>query len=85
MKIVKVEWIDSCASNISWSLVDEFNGDIEPIRIISFGILLQETNDCITIAQNYGLNPKQVCNLMTIPRGCIKKITDVEELKEEKE
>lgn len=78
MKAIKVEWIDSCSSNTNWSILEEFNGDIEPIKITSYGVLFQETEDCITIAQNYGTNPEQVCNLMTIPKGCIKNITEIE-------
>ena len=72
MEVVKIRWIDSCASNMHWSLMDEFDGDIEPIEIISFGVLIQETEECITIAQNYSINPHQCCSLMTIPKGCIK-------------
>lgn len=82
MLALKIKWIDSCASNTNWSLIDEFEGDIEPIEIISYGILIQETNDCITIAQNYGLNPKQCCSLMTIPKGCIKTKIVIETLEE---
>lgn len=82
MLVLKVEWIDSCASNMNWSLIDEFEEDIEPIKIISYGILIQETKDCITIAQNFGFNPKQCCSLMTIPKGCIKTKTIIETLEE---
>ena len=39
MKVVKIQWIDSCASNMNWSLLNEFDGDIEPIKIISYGVL----------------------------------------------
>lgn len=74
---VKIAWIDSCASNQSWSLISELDGEIEPIKIISYGTIVQETDDCVTIAQNYGLNPEQFCNLMTIPRGCIKEIVEI--------
>ena len=77
MKPVKIEWIDSCSSNTNWALLTEFEGDIEPIHITSYGIMIQETEDCITIAQNYGTDPEQVSNLMTIPRGCIKLMTDL--------
>ena len=76
--VKKIEWIDSCASNTQWSLLEEFDADIEPIKIVSYGVLIQETEDCITIAQNYGTNPLQCCSLMTIPKGCIKKITDID-------
>ena len=56
MEVVKIEWIDSCASNLQWELVENFEGDIEPIKIVSYGVLIQETEDCITIAQNYARN-----------------------------
>ena len=79
MKIVQIKWIDSCASNQNWNFVQDFDGDIEPIKIISVGFLLQENDDVITIAQNYGTNPEQVCNLMTIPKGCIKQIITIED------
>ena len=78
MKIVKISWIDSCASNSHWNLVEDFDGDIEPIKIVSIGFLLQENDDIVTIAQNFGTNPEQVCNLMTIPKGCIKEIVTIE-------
>lgn len=65
---------------MEWTILADLEGDIEPIKIFSFGALIQETKDTITIAQNYGINPEQVCSLMTIPKGCIKKITDIEEI-----
>lgn len=80
MEVLKIIWIDSCASNLSWSLLEEFEGDIEPIKIVSYGVLIQETEDCITIAQNYGVNPNQCCSLMTIPKGCIKEKKVIDEL-----
>ena len=78
MEVLKVRWIDSCASNMNWTLLNEFDGDIEPIKIVSYGVLIQETEDCITIAQNYGENPEQCCSLITIPKGCIKERTIIE-------
>ena len=80
MEVLKIIWIDSCASNMNWTLMDELDGDIEPIKIISYGVLIQETEDCITIAQNYAENPNQCCSLMTIPKGCIKEKKVIDEL-----
>ena len=77
MKAVKIEWIDSCSSNTEWALLSEFQGDIEPIHIVSYGIVVQETEYCVTIAQNYGIDPEQVSNLMTIPKGCIKQMIEL--------
>lgn len=80
MEVLKIRWIDSCTSNMNWSLLNEFDGDIEPIKIVSYGVLIQETEDCITIAQNYGEDPKQCCSLMTIPKGCIKEKRVIDKL-----
>lgn len=80
LEVLKIQWIDSCASNMHWSLIEELDGEIEPIMITSYGVLIQETEDCITIAQNYGNNPCQCCSLMTIPKGCIKEKKVIDEL-----
>ena len=78
MKAVKIEWIDSCTSNQNWMLLDELDGDFTPIKMVSYGILVKEMAEYTLIAQNYGSNPPQVCNLMTIPNGCIKSITEID-------
>ena len=82
MKIVKVEWIDSCASNHNWLMKADIDnwGDVEPISIFTYGALVQEDENYIVVAQNYGFEPEQCCNLMSIPRGCIKQTTTIEEL-----
>lgn len=85
MKVKKIEWIDSCASNILWTLMTELEGEIQPIHIISYGVLLQDNEKTITIAQNYGINPLQACSFMTIPKGCIEEITDIDEFEIEVE
>ena len=80
MEVVKIEWIDSCSSNQNWMLKEELDGEIEAIRIVTYGVVIQTTDNAITIAQNYGFNPEQFCNLMTIPKGCIIKKTLLEEV-----
>lgn len=80
-KSVKVQWIDSCASNMGWTLLNNdgiFDGDVEPIKITTYGVVIQETDDFIIVAQNIGKDPKQVCSLMTIPKGCIKFCIEIE-------
>ena len=79
MKVLKIEWIDSCASSMAWIPLSELDGDIEPIKIVSYGVFVQETDDTITIAQNYGVEPEQVGSLMTIPKGCIKRQTEIDD------
>ena len=82
MRIVKVEWIDSTASNLSWLMMEDVRkcGDVEPMTIYTYGALVQEDEDYIVVAQNYGFEPEQCCNLMSIPRGCIKQTRTIEEL-----
>jgi len=79
-KVVRVKWVDSCSSYSNWVLTDEIEADVKPIYIITFGIVLQECDEFVTIAQNYGMEPEQCCNLMTIPRGCITKYEVIEEI-----
>ena len=82
MDVVRVEWIDSCASNTNWVLEGDIK-DAEPVEIVSYGVLVSSTHDYITIAQNYGRNPRQFCSLMSIPKGCIKDYIVFEILEEE--
>lgn len=72
-KLVKVEWIDSSTTS-SWILLEDFKDEqYDPIKIVSYGIIIQETDDYLCIAQNYGTNPPQICNITAIPKGCITK------------
>lgn len=85
MKVVKVEWIDSCASNHEWMLTEDMKAwdDVKPISISTWGVLVQEDANYIVVAQNYGTDPEQVCNLMSIPKGCIVNMTYIEEIDNE--
>lgn len=82
MKAVKIEWIDSTASNLSWLMMEDVRnwGDVEPMAIYTYGVLVQEDENYIVVAQSYGKDPEQCCSLMSIPKGCIIKITDIETL-----
>lgn len=75
-KIVKIEWVDS-ARSFDWSLLEEI--DNKPVNCISVGFLIENTKEHITIAQNYGLKPEQVCNLITIPKCSVKSIKKLKE------
>lgn len=82
MKIVKVTWIDSTASNLSWLMMEDVKNwtDIEPMLIYTYGALIQQDDNYVVIAQNYGKDPEQCCSLMSIPKGCIKELKELEEL-----
>lgn len=72
--IIRVDWIDSCASNMNWVMESEFEGmEAEPIKITTVGVKVLDDERYIVVAQNYGVNPKQFCSLMSIPKGCIER------------
>ncbi len=67
MKIVLVEWVDSCSGN-GWMGCD-VEWDID--RITSVGVLMNEDEEKIELVPNIsGLKLHQIA----IPRGCIKRI-----------
>lgn len=82
MKIIKVTWIDSTASNLSWLMMEDIKNwqDVEPMLIYTYGALVQEDKNYYVIAQNYGKDPEQCCSLMSIPKGCVKELKVLEEL-----
>lgn len=70
-KLVRVEWVDSSTSS-PWVLLEDFKDEqCDPIKIVSYGIIVKETDDYLVIAQNYGSNPPQISNTTAIPKGCI--------------
>ena len=78
MKAVKVLWVDSCNSNINWTVAEEI--EIKPIYIDSFGVVVKDTDEFLAIAQNYSDKPEQYySNIMTIPKGCIKEVFVIHE------
>lgn len=77
MKVVKVLWIDSCNSNMNWTVAEDI--EVEPMCIDSFGVVVKDTDEFLAIAQNYGDNPEQYSNITTIPKGCIKEVFVIHE------
>ena len=74
-EIVIVEWLDSVTSTHNWVLEKDLEfEDTEPVKIITCGIIVKNTEKYIVVAQNYGYSPNQFCNTITIPKGCITKI-----------
>ena len=77
MKAVKVLWIDSCNSNMNWTVAEDI--EVEPMYIDSFGVVVKDTDEFLTIAQNYGNDPEQYSNITTMPKGCIKEVFVIHE------
>ena len=76
MKIVVIDWVDSIRA-FDWTLIEDV--DEKSLDCVSVGFLLKETDKHVTIAQNYGLKPEQVCNLITIPKCSIRNIREIKE------
>ena len=74
MKIVVIDWVDSVRA-FDWTLIEDV--DEKSLDCISVGFLLKETDNHVTIAQNYGIKPEQVCNLITIPKCSIRNIMEI--------
>ena len=74
MKVVVIDWVDSVRA-FDWTLLEEV--DEKSLDCISVGFLLKETDNYVTIAQNYGIKPEQVCNIITIPKCSIKNIREI--------
>lgn len=69
LKIAEVHLVDSL-SGTGWTLTEDYKRDA-PTDCFSIGILIDETETAITIAQNYGYEPEQICNTITIPKVAI--------------
>ena len=67
-KIVKVSWLDSLSSS-GWTLADDINEGIT--GCITYGFLVEDEADHITVAQTLGMKPEQYCGMISIPRASI--------------
>ena len=73
MKIVLVEWWDSCSQGANWiHRADAKN--LCPSHCVTMGIVLNETPDFITLAGSNSTPNFNVSDVTSIPHGCIKKI-----------
>lgn len=72
LKIAEVHWVDSL-SGTSWTLTEDYECD-NAVDCFSIGILINESESAVTLAQNVGFSPNQFCNTITIPKCAIKSI-----------
>lgn len=75
MKAVKVEWLDTCSGTPNWAQLD--NIEVGPLKCESVGWLIKETEDYISIAQNYCEEENLVADTMTFPKKIVTKISDL--------
>lgn len=70
-KPVKVEWSDSCEFT-GW---DSHTADYPPVACTSVGFIVKRTKKALTLSATISLH--NGCQHITIPRGCITKITEL--------
>lgn len=77
MKSVKIEWLDICSGTPNWTHIEDVAADV--LRCVSFGMVIKETDEIISIAQNYDAEDNLVSDTMTFPKAIVTKVTILEE------
>ena len=76
-KVVKITWDDAASDTKTWVRPDDMAGLCE---IITVGIFIEKTKDHICIAHSMA-EDGFLCGVFFIPRGCVKKIEYLTEVK----
>lgn len=77
MKTVRIEWLDICSGTPSWSRLDGL--ELGPLKCVSVGMLINDTEEYISIAQNYCEEDGLVADTMTFPKAIVTNITYLSE------
>lgn len=75
MKLVVVEWVDSCSLRNGWKGLAEAK-TLKPSRIRSVGWIVSQDDKQITVASHWD-EMDNICGEMCIPKGCIIKVTEL--------
>ena len=75
MKMVLVEWDDSCSHANEWMDREEEKG---LAHCISIGFMVYKERDKVALAQSFHPSEDNVHNEFVIPRGCIKRIKELD-------
>lgn len=84
MKVVKVQWIDSCSGDCYWTMLKDFQPTI--VHPVTYGLIIHEDEKTVSIAQTYAMTDgvvDQINGVMTIPKIAIVKMDIIDEIKEE--
>jgi hypothetical protein len=73
-KILRIEWLDSC----EWGGWRDTIDDMKPCPCTTVGYLLKETKAHVILAGS--ASGTSHCSHMVIPRGCIIKITEMQDV-----
>lgn len=75
MKTVRIEWLDICSGTPNWARCDEL--ELGPLKCVSVGLLLKETDEYISITQNYNEEENLVSDTMTFPRAIVTSVVEL--------
>lgn len=68
MNIEHITWIDSALGSNTWNLLEDIDKeDLKPIEVSTVGFVIKENAEYIVVALNFGNNPPQYSNTITIP------------------
>ena len=70
---LEIVWHDSTGTDAIWDSKHEKS--LKPIKIHTIGYFWKETETYITVIQS--VSKHQIARRFTIPKGCIKKITEL--------
>jgi hypothetical protein len=77
MRLVRIDWDDTIEHQTGWYEQEDIV-DLEPPPLVwSFGLILKEETDSITVVADWIPSSKTFGRGTTIPKGMIKKITDI--------
>ncbi len=77
-RIVRVEWEDSCTDS-GWNKRTTYETEASISQCESVGFILKSNRTQLTLFQSKSHVTKQVTELISIPRKCITKITELKE------
>lgn len=79
--LVLVEWEDSYNGDHNWVRASELPERVLPMVLYTSGFLVRDHPERVTLSMSWHAMPKVedddagLCDLFTIPRGCIRKLT----------
>lgn len=80
MKLVRIDWDDTIEHQTGWYEQEDIK-DLEPPPLVwSFGLILKEEIDSVTVVADWIPSSKSFGRGTTVPRGMIKKITEIAEV-----
>ena len=77
MRLVRVSWLDTVEHPSGWYDPEDIDTLEDPCLVHSYGLVLKENDESITIIADFIPGSKEFGRSTTIPRGMIKNITHI--------